>query len=232
MGNKILTTAEAKALGLKKYFSGKPCPKGHIAERYVGGSCVICSRERAAQKYVEHKDERLAYEKERYLKNKKDPVFVAKEKIRKAKWKRNNPDKVRAQAAKERAVNPEKHRAKARKCYAKYREKNNARCVDWRKANRDLVQAYVSERRAMRKTRMPKDMATEYRWFFKEAHDLAKLRSELTNVDWQVDHIVPLKGEGVSGLHVPWNIQIIPAAENIAKRNYLPSEDQLIGGGW
>jgi 5-methylcytosine-specific restriction endonuclease McrA len=232
MDTKILTNAEAKALGLKKYFSGKPCPKGHTAERYVGGSCVVCGRLRASKTYEENKPARLAYEKERYQINKNDPEFLAKEKKRKAEYRETHKEKLAKKNSEYQRVNPDKCRIRSRRHYANNKRKENMRSAMWRKENKDLVQAYVSERRAMRKTRMPKDMATEYRWFFKEAHDLAKLRSELTNVDWQVDHIVPLKGDGVSGLHVPWNIQIIPAAENIAKRNYLPPEDQLIGGGW
>jgi hypothetical protein len=37
---------EAKALGLKTYNTGKPCPRGHVGERRVSsGSCVICANE-------------------------------------------------------------------------------------------------------------------------------------------------------------------------------------------
>jgi hypothetical protein len=39
----IITRAEAKARGLKRYFTGKPCgSRGHVAERYISGACVTC----------------------------------------------------------------------------------------------------------------------------------------------------------------------------------------------
>jgi hypothetical protein len=46
MAHKIISRAEAKTQGLKTYYTGEPCPRGHDAPRFVRGKCVECNRER------------------------------------------------------------------------------------------------------------------------------------------------------------------------------------------
>ncbi len=55
---------------------------------------------------------------------------------------------------------------------------------------------------------------------YKKAKDLTKQ----TGISYQVDHFYPLNGENSSGLHVPWNLQIITAEENLKKNNKDPYE--------
>lgn len=52
-----------------------------------------------------------------------------------------------------------------------------------------------------------------------EVYHLSQLRTKLTNVNWEVDHIIPLSGETVSGLHVPENLRVITQFENRSKGN-------------
>lgn len=53
----------------------------------------------------------------------------------------------------------------------------------------------------------------------KEAHDLRKQRFLTTGIEWHVDHVIPLKGKTVSGLHIWSNLAVIPKVENLRKGN-------------
>lgn len=111
--------------------------------------------------------------------------------------------------------------------YTNYRDANrlkrreqNAR---WDKNNKGKVNAKTAKRHTAKMHRMPKWLSAEQK---KDIKDFYVMASELESVfPWKqhVDHIVPLQGKTVSGLHVSWNLQIIPAVWNIAKGNRFES---------
>ncbi len=70
-----------------------------------------------------------------------------------------------------------------------------------------------------KKQRTPKWLTADDFWLINEAYDLAAIRTKMLGFSWHVDHIVPLNGKLVSGLHVPHNLQVIPGRLNRLKSN-------------
>ena len=73
--------------------------------------------------------------------------------------------------------------------------------------------------RASKINRTPKWVDKDHLWLIKQAYELAVLRTKMLGFTWHVDHIIPLNGKTVSGLHVIENIQVIPGVENLLKNN-------------
>lgn len=89
----------------------------------------------------------------------------------------------------------------------------------WKQENKDLVNASTYKRRTAKLNRMPKWVNKDHLWLIKEVYELAALRTKQFGYPWHVDHIIPLQGDLVSGLHVVENLQVIPGIENIKKAN-------------
>lgn len=69
------------------------------------------------------------------------------------------------------------------------------------------------------KKRTPNSLNITHLNEIKQIYKKAVEMTRLYKVQFEVDHIVPIKGKGVSGLHVPWNLQIITAKANSKKSN-------------
>ena len=96
------------------------------------------------------------------------------------------------------------------------REQNRARLRAWKKLHPDRVNADTA-RRQLRLRQAYVAWANDE--LIAEAYALAQLRTHITGIPWQVDHIVPLNNDLVCGLHCEANLQVIPAVANLAKSN-------------
>lgn len=96
--------------------------------------------------------------------------------------------------------------------------------LKYKHRNQHKVRAGVSKRRAAKLLRTPVWLTADELWMIEQAHDLALLRTKQFGFMWHVDHVLPLQGKLVSGLHTPYNLQVIPATQNVAKANrFIPA---------
>ncbi len=103
--------------------------------------------------------------------------------------------------------------------YFKNKEVRDSYMIEWRKNNKDKMQAISAKKRADILERTPKWLSKEQLDNIKTEYALAVWCSTVMNEQYQVDHIVPLRGKTVSGLHVPWNLQVITKTANAEKSN-------------
>ena len=210
---KSLARVVAKDRGEKFYTPESPCAKGHSMRRVSDGTCIQCKQDaerlhialnRTAynarkQRERAHKLPDLAI-KAKQAREQETPeqraVRLEKARLKQVEWRLNNPGHAGAKAAK--------------KAY--------------KKNNPGKVMADGAKRRSAQLKRTPHWLDDDGYWMIEQAYELSALRTKIFGFAWHVDHVLPLQGKYVSGLHVPTNLQVIPATENLRKAHkYLPA---------
>lgn len=217
-----VSRSEAKSAGLPQYFTGKPCKQGHLAPKFTNnGSCAECLLKRRREYMKRWAAENPELKKQRaaeWYDKKRDEVI----------------ERVRANYYKD----LEKSRQRARDYAATHAKEAVLRVQNWKKNNpekaklNDINRDPVALHAAKAKYRAAKRQACPS-WVDKahmaRIHVIYRLRreiSEQTGITHEVDHIVPLQGKTVCGLHVWWNLRVIPKEQN-NRRPRIWSEDTL-----
>lgn len=194
--NEIISRASAKADGRKTYFTGKPCPKGHVADRAVSsGTCIECRRLHTSEWREKNKSHMAAYAKE-YRAARGSDLLEAKREYQRRWNAANKQEKRKRDAEYEKA----KRESGCKKFYA-------------------ARSAISAKRRAAEIMAVPT-------WCDHDAvegmYELAQVFRRI-GLDLHVDHIVPLQSSLVCGLHSHDNLRLSLRVENQQKGNrYWP----------
>jgi len=96
-------------------------------------------------------------------------------------------------------------------CQADLRDNEHSK--KYIKNNRDKYNSYLAKYRANKLQAAPKWLSD------KQLEDIKDIYKEARKLGLEVDHIIPLQGSNVCGLHVPWNLQLLSRQENASKSN-------------
>lgn len=178
-------------------------------------SCKDCCRE--ANRIYDKKNAKIVKSKKhiRYLKNQEKEIN--KSKLRYS----NNKEKFKIRSSIIYKINPEKSKEYCRK----YRSLNRDKCINtarkYRLVNRSRLNEWHASRRAQKLKATPKWLTNDHLIKIKILYNFSTTIQKLTNIKYHVDHIIPLRGKTVCGLHVPWNLRVVTAEENLKKNNKL-----------
>jgi hypothetical protein len=140
-------------------------------------------------------------------------------KIRRAAYYARTREASISSVKKWREQNSEKRLANRKLKYAEQRDSAVEAARLYRQNNPAKVNAWSRKHQLAKRRRTPSWLSVDDYWMMEQAYELAQLRTKIFGFEWQVDHIFPLQGRLVSGLHVPHNLQVLPAATNRSKSN-------------
>lgn len=187
-------------------------------------ACKAAYREKHKKEMATHQAEYRMLNKEKL--SIQNTIYREKHKeelaIQRAEYRKKERDKISIQRKQHYIKNKSAILDKQRNYREQNKEKITIRKSDYQKNKPNVVNANNAKRRANKIMATPNWLTTEQNAKIKEIYTEAFNKSKETGISHHVDHITPLQGKNVCGLHVPWNLQILMAKENISKGNKMP----------
>lgn len=207
------TKAEAIALGLKRYFTGRPCRRGHTFERYANsGACVECQRVVGHALYARDREKRAA----KHAAWQKENAEAIAERYK--RYYEANKEARSASYKAYRQANPEKEAARHKRYQNENREVCRERGRQYRLNNPDVMRAKWAKRRSI-------EAGAEGKFTAADIERIAELqRGRCANcrcklVKFHIDHIEPLSR---GGSNWPSNLQLLCPPCNLRKHAKAP----------
>jgi hypothetical protein len=188
--------------------------------------CLVCDQEKPLNEFYKRTDSPDGYRNDCKECRKRSSLrnFYANSESKNAKnmeayWKRKEktPNLWAGVYAKRR----DKSLQQSKDYYAANTEAIKSRQRLWSKTNRGLANSLSKKYKLKKLNATPSWLNESQLLLIKCKYQVAAMLNVHGVEPWHVDHIIPIRGKDVCGLHVPWNLQVIPAKDNLSKGNRI-----------
>jgi hypothetical protein len=208
-----METKKCSCCGLEKPLDAyHPVKKGSDKLRAKCKECLFMEnkqwRKNNHGKYKKGATRYYEENKEHLLASRKEWATVNQERVKqvRAEYYQNNKETIKTRAAAWAQENRQRDYTNKRKYTVK---------------NKPKYAGYAAKRRSVKLQATPTWLSSDHYKQMETEYQLAAWCSEVMGLPYEVDHIVPLQGKTVCGLHVPWNLRVIPEKDNRRKGNKI-----------